>query len=139
LRQYVEAALSDGYRKIFVHLDQCEHFDSTFLGTLLCLRGFAKRVDPIDLRLVNMSEAAGAVIKRMGAASLFKSSSATGPTEDAEWSTCEPEQAGNCSFEFKQNVVQAHQRLAEVEGALGATYRQIAEMAAQDLEAAQDR
>ena len=92
LRQYVETALQDGCRKVFVHLDQCEHFDSTFLGTLLCLRRFAEGDDPIDLQLVNTSEEAATIIRRMGAASLFKSCTADVPLGDAMWSTCKSEQ-----------------------------------------------
>lgn len=139
LRRYVESALASGCRKVFIHLRQCEHFDSTFLGTLLCLQRRAAEDDTVELRLMNPSESAEAILKRMGAASLFRLEAGDGPPEHVEWSACEPEQPGNCSQEFRRNVVQAHQQLAEVEGPLGATYRQIAEMAAQDLEAAQNR
>jgi anti-anti-sigma regulatory factor len=135
LRRYVEAALNNGCRAVYVHLDRCEHFDSTFLGTLLCLRSGGE----VDLRLVNTSDAAQAIMKRMGATALFHSGSDEELPEHAHWLPCESEQPGQCSHEFKRNVVQAHQRLAEVEGPLGDTYRQIAELAARDLEAAQER
>lgn len=135
LRRFVEASVKNGCRSVRVHLDRCEYFDSTFLGTLLCLRS----AGGINLRLVNESDAARAILKRMGAASLFDSRSDDEDLPDnASWVSCESEQPGQCSHEFKQNVVQAHQRLAEVDGPLRETYRQIAEMAARDLEAAQD-
>jgi len=139
LRRYVESAVRNGCRKVLVHLQRCEHFDSTFLGTLLCLKKFTTQNNPVDLRLVKASHEAQSILKRMGAAALFDSEDDRECPEQGPWAICEPEQAGNCTFDFKQNVVQAHQQLAEVEGPLGATYRQIAEMAARDLEAAQNR
>jgi anti-anti-sigma regulatory factor len=138
LRRYVESAVKDGCRRVRVHLQRCEHFDSTFLGTLLCLQRLTAENDPVELELVGTSDAAHAILKRMGAAALFRTDVGKCP-EQGPWTSCEPEQAGNCSPEFKQNVVQAHRELAGVEGPLGATYRQIAEMAARDLEAAQNR
>lgn len=139
LRRYVEAAVRDGCRRIRVHLQQCEYFDSTFLGTLLCLQKFRAEDEPVELRLVSPSGEADAILKRMGAAALFRSGDDCECPDQGSWTACEPEQAGNCSHDFKHNVVQAHQHLAEVDGPLGDTYRQIAEMAARDLEAAQNR
>lgn len=139
LRRHVEAAVRNGCRRIRIHLQRCEYFDSTFLGTLLCLQKFRAENEPVELRLVKPSGEADDILKRMGAAALFRSGDDSECPEQSRWVPCQSEPAGNCSLDFKHNVVQAHQHLADVDGPLGDTYRQIAEMAARDLEAAQNR
>ena len=139
LRRFCEAALAGMCSEVHVDLQGCAHFDSTFLGTLLHLRKCLQRGANQSVTLVRPSAECQELLQRMGAARLFPVADDAPPEDDADWVPLTEEEAGRGSMAFKRNVVEAHQELAEVEGPLGERYRMIAELAAQELEAAQRR
>lgn len=136
-RRFAEEALSGHARRLQVDLSECEYFDSTFLGTLLHLRKTPGQDGGSMLTLVAPSEQCLQILGRMGARSLFRIDNG-GPVDDSQqWHILPEEQPGQCGFDFKKNVVDAHQELAKVDGPMQDKYRMIAEIAAQDLAAAQ--
>lgn len=139
MRRFAEDVLSGRAREIRVDLSGCEHFDSTFLGTLLHLRRAKCEGGQAQLTLVSPSEACLQILARMGARSLFRIESGGDDADTQEWDALPEEEAGGGDLEFKRNVVQAHQELAGVDGPMRATYQMVAEMAAQDLASAQQR
>jgi anti-anti-sigma regulatory factor len=139
MRRFAEDVLSGRASEIRVDLSGCEHFDSTFLGTLLHLRRVKCNEGQARLTLVSPSEACLQILGRMGARSLFRIDTCRSDDETQEWDALPEEEAGCSDLEFKQNVVQAHQELATVDGPMRDTYRMVAEMAAQDLASAQER
>jgi anti-anti-sigma factor len=139
MRRFAEDVLSGRASEIRIDLSGCEHFDSTFLGTLLHLRRAKCQAGQAQLTLVSPSEACLQILGRMGARSLFRIDAGCCDADTQEWDALPEEEAGCGDLEFKRNVVQAHQELAEVDGPMRDTYRMVAEMAAQDLASAQQR
>jgi anti-anti-sigma factor len=137
-RRFAEEMLSGPASRLQVDLSECEYFDSTFLGTLLHLRKTPGQDGSCMLTLVAPSEQCLQILGRMGARSLFRIDSGCSVEDSQEWHILPEEQPGQCGLDFKRNVVEAHQELAQVDGPLQDKYRMIAEMAAQDLAAAQD-
>ena len=139
MRRFAEDVLAGRAAEIRVDLSGCDHFDSTFLGTLLHLRRARCETGKALLTLVSPSDACLQILSRMGARSLFHIDDAGCDADTQEWDILPEDAAGDCGLDFKRNVVEAHQELAEVEGPLRDQYRLVAEMAAQDLAAAQER
>lgn len=136
-RRFAEEALSGRAQQLQIDLSECDYFDSTFLGTLLHLRKTPGQDGGSMLTLVAPSEQCLQILGRMGARSLFRIDSGRSPDNTSEWHVLPEEQPGQCGLDFKRNVVEAHQELAQVDGPMQDKYRVIAEMAAQDLAAAQ--
>ena len=136
-RRFAEEMLAGRANRLQVDLSECEYFDSTFLGTLLSLRKTPGQDGGSMLTLVAPSEQCLQILGRMGAKSLFRIDSGCSLDDTQEWSVLPEEQPGQCGLDFKRNVVEAHQELAQVESPLQDKYRMIAEMAAKDLAAAQ--
>jgi anti-anti-sigma regulatory factor len=140
LRRFCEQALGEHSTEVHIDLGDCSHFDSTFLGTLLHLRKCRRDSGSAPaVTLVRPSQKCRELLQRMGAARLFVVVEESPDEGNADWVPLAEEHAGRGSLEFRRHVVQAHQELANVDGPLGDRYRMIAELAAQDLEAAQRR
>jgi anti-anti-sigma factor len=136
-RRFVEQVLASHANRLQVDLSECDYFDSTFLGTLLHLRKTPGQDGGSMLTLVAPSEQCLQILGRMGAKSLFRIDNGASMQDSQQWHILAEEQPGQCGLDFKQNVVDAHQELAKVDGPMQDKYRMIAEMAAQDLAAAQ--
>lgn len=139
MRRFAEDVLTGRASEIRVDLSGCEHFDSTFLGTLLHLRRVKCETGQAALTLVAPSDACLQILGRMGARSLFRIADSCCDIDTQEWDALSEDDAGCGSLDFKRNVVEAHQELAQVDGPLQDQYRIVAEMAAEDLAAAQQR
>jgi len=115
--------------KVQVHLQDCSHFDSTFLGTLLCLRG---RFGEDGVVLVSPGEECRAGLKRMGAHLLFPIRDEPLP-DDIEWTTLTDRAVSRDTFDFQHNVVEAHVELARTPGPMQKVYEPIARQAEQEF------
>ncbi|REJ95163.1 MAG: anti-sigma factor antagonist, partial [Planctomycetota bacterium] len=71
LRRFVEDCLAGDATELRIDLSGCEHFDSTFLGTLLHLRRTRCATGGAILTLVNPSQESLEILKRMGVKRLF--------------------------------------------------------------------
>jgi len=138
-RKFAEDVLARRINCLQVDLSECEYFDSTFLGTLLHLRKTPGQDGGSMLTLVSPSEQCLQILGRMGAKTLFRIDSGRAADDDSQWHILPEEQPGQCGLDFKRHVVEAHQELAQVPGPMQDRYKMIAEMAAQDLEAAQGK
>lgn len=139
LRQFVEDSLAGDATEVRIDLSECEHFDSTFLGTLLHLRRTRCATGGAILTLVNPSGECRQLLKRMGATRLFNFASTRDDEPQFDWAALGELESEACGYDFKRNVVTAHQELAEVDGPMQEQYRVIAQMAADDLASAQGK
>ncbi len=134
MREFCESRF-EGECHLHVHLEDCEHFDSTFLGTLLCLQRRIDRPGGERVVLVGPSPKCLAALHRMGAHRLFPIVTEQLPDADVEWKDLGGEDLGRESFAFQKQVVEAHRELADTPGSLGEKYRPVAEMIEQEFEA----
>ena len=132
LRSFCESELSSSRTTLYVDLHGCEHFDSTFLGTLLCLQKVHGKAGGQSVVLVTPAESCHQALKRMGAHLLFPIQ-AVDPPDQAEWTVISGTQTSRDSQEFRRQVVDAHSQLAAVPGPLGDLYGPIARMAEQEF------
>lgn len=132
LRAYCESRLDADHPTLFVDLHECEHFDSTFLGTLLCLQKLYGRPGGHSVVLVSPSDTCEQTLRRMSAHLLFPFETHERPDE-SRWEQIAGEGCNRAALEFQQQVVDAHNQLAAVPGALGDLYRPIARMAEHEL------
>lgn len=136
LRSFCESQLTSERPTLYVLLDSCEHFDSTFLGTLLCLQKLHGKAGGKSVVLVTPAEACHQALKRMGAHLLFPIREESPPAE-ADWKLISDEAADRASDEFQRQVVEAHSQLAAVPGPLGELYAPIARMAEREFQSRQ--
>ncbi len=134
MREFCEARL-EAESHLHVHLEECEHFDSTFLGTLLCLQKRIDRPGGERVVLVGPSQKCLEALQRMGAHRLFPIVTDDLPDADVDWKNLEGENQGRETFAFQKQVVEAHRELADTPGTLGDKYRPVAEMIEQEFEA----
>jgi anti-anti-sigma regulatory factor len=134
MREFCESRIEPETR-LHVHLEECEHFDSTFLGTLLCLQRRIDRPGGEKVVLVGPSPKCREALHRMGAHRLFPIVDEVAPDADVEWQNLECESEVRGSMAFQKQVVEAHRELAETPGSLGEKYRPVAEMIEQEFEA----
>lgn len=129
LRRYAERALTEGVKSVRVDLRHCTHMDSTFLGTLLCLK---RRVEQAggEFALVSPSPQCCQVLRQMAVESMF-SVREEDETDGGGWSDlCGDMQDVDG---FRRNVAHAHEELANIEGPAGAQFREVVRSLAQEL------
>jgi anti-anti-sigma factor len=131
VRRFAEESLARGATSVRVDLRDCEHFDSTFVGTLLCLRKQALAAGDAPLVVEAPSEACLRLLKQMGLLQLIPTSDDAADTA-LRWTELPAEEPGRCTLDFKRDVVHAHEELACLPGATGERYKPIAEMAARE-------
>jgi anti-sigma B factor antagonist len=129
LRRYAEQALAEGVTSVRVDLRRCTNMDSTFLGTLLCLK---RRVEEAkgEFVLLSPSPKCCQVLRQMAVEGLFAVR-----TEDeadtADWvELCSDTQDVDS---FRRNVVHAHEALANLEGPAGDQFREVVRSLAREL------
>jgi anti-anti-sigma regulatory factor len=134
MREFCESRLeSDSL--LHVHLEDCEHFDSTFLGTLLCLQRRIDRPGGEKVVLVGPSPKCREALHRMGAHRLFPIVEEEKPEDDVEWTNLACDAHDRGSMAYQKQVVEAHRELAGTPGSLGEKYAPVAEMIEQEFEA----
>ncbi len=129
LRDYCAEECASRPTAVVVHLREVEHFDSTFLGTLLCLRG---RFGEECVVLVSPGTQCLAGLKRMGAHLLFPIRDEPLP-DGIEWTVLSDRVAEREGFDFQHNVVEAHVELARTPGPLQKVYEPIAREAEREF------
>jgi anti-anti-sigma factor len=135
LRQYVEEGLARGATRVEVDLRDCTYCDSTFLGTLLRLQRQCDAKNQGAFRLVHPSAEFRQMLAQIGAEQLFCIVDRV-TTQDMEitWQHLDDGKVRVGSFRFKENVVQAHQELANAGGAIGQRFAPLAEAVSRELE-----
>ncbi len=131
LRDYCAEICASPPAAVVVHLREVEHFDSTFLGTLLCLRS---RFGENGVVLISPGTDCLAGLKRMGAHLLFPIRDEPLPA-DVEWTILSDCVAKREGFDFQHNVVEAHVELARTPGPLQKVYEPIAREAEREFTA----
>lgn len=114
---------------VAVCLQDVEHFDSTFLGTLLCLRS---RFGEDHVVLISPGPECEAGLRRMGAHLLFPIRQDPLP-EDIEWINLSDRVSARDAVDFQYNLVEAHLELARTPGPLQKVYEPIARQAEREF------
>jgi len=136
MRQYAEEGLSRGATKIQVNLSECTYCDSTFLGTLLHLKRRFDAHGPEAFRFVCPSTQFRQMLAQIGAERLFCIvEQATTTDMETTWQQLEDNVDRVGTRCFKQNVVEAHQELANAGGSLGQRFAPLAEAVTRELDA----
>jgi anti-anti-sigma factor len=139
LRTFAEEQIAAGATQIRIELADCTYFDSTFLGTLLCLKQRLAAQGLNTLQLCSPSSACRQILKQMAVAQLFTVCDAPAcDTNDSAvpWQQLCDQLDHQNVLQFKENVVQAHRELAAVPGPLAKQFQAIVDIASDELEAA---
>jgi anti-anti-sigma factor len=127
-RRCAERFLAGGGRAVRVDLRHCTYMDSTFVGTLLCLKRDIDRRKQGELALVCPSPPCGELLRQMGLHAILPVVTADEPAA-GDWTElpngCEDVQT------FKNTVTQAHQELAALPGPAGEVFNKVARSIAQ--------
>jgi anti-anti-sigma factor len=135
-RRFGEQCLAAGATALRVDLRRCTFMDSTFIGTLLFLKRAVHQKENGAFTLLSPSPQCRKLIKQMGVEGVF-------PIVDAEepaacpWCDLPSDSRDNPAF--KQNVLQAHQELAELEGPAGGQFRAVVRCLTEEMEAEQEK
>jgi anti-anti-sigma factor len=122
MRRFAERCVASGTRIIRVDLRHCAYMDSTFLGSLLALRGAVTQREAGEMVLVSPSGPCSRLLEQMGILDMFTVvHEEEGATSDWVELPCD---TGDLSS-FKRNIVQAHEELAKVPGATGEEFRKV--------------
>lgn len=117
IRRSVENQPTPAIKSLRVHLAGCTFMDSTFIGTLIFLkRSLAKSQG--SFVLVCPSSECRQLLTKMGIARVFcvEDKPSDDDARNCDWQELSAEPVSPCSLDFKENVCEAHQRLAEEEG-----------------------
>ncbi len=129
MRRVGEQELAGGASEVWVDLRDCQHMDSTFLGSLLHLQRVATRCNAGKLALVSPSSQCCRLLQQMGLDDVFPVL-----TMDAPSAPCWDElccDTGSMDT-FKCQVIEAHQHLAAQPGKCGETFRPVVRGLTQD-------
>jgi len=137
MRRFAERALEGGAAVLRVDLRHCDYMDSTFLGTLLCLKRLVEQRGGGRFALVEPSPKCRQLLRQMGVDAFLPVVAAEGPEPAAGWAEL-PTGLEDLDA-FKGNVVQAHQALAELDGPASATFRDVLRSLGQDVKAGKER
>lgn len=132
LRRFAEVHLGHDIEAVRMDLCRCTYMDSTFLGTLLFLHRAAGQRGPGHFCLVSPSPECCRQLQQMGLLEVFPIADAE-PFPDSSWQTLTEPPADRDVF--KWNVVQAHQELANVGGAVADSFRSLANVLASEIDA----
>jgi anti-anti-sigma regulatory factor len=122
MRRCAEAALARGVCRLRVDLRHCTYLDSTFLGTLLCLQRTARQLGDRAFALVCPSPQCRRLFQQLGVDDAFVAEAADEPPPE-EWTELVGQQEG--AGDFNQNVLRAHEELAELGGTCRKTFEPV--------------
>jgi anti-anti-sigma factor len=131
LRRSAEQALAAGAGALRFDLRRCTHMDSTFLGTLLCLKRTIDHRGQGEVVLVCPSSQCGRILQEMGLVDVFPAVTAAEEAGEGTELMEDMQDIGG----FKRNVLQAHEELACLPGSAGDQFRAVVRCLAQDAEA----
>jgi anti-anti-sigma factor len=120
VRRLADCGKAAAVVQLFLDLNDCCFMDSTFLGTLLCLR---RQFGDEGFCLVRPSPECRRHLEQVGLLDVLAMRE-TLPVPDADWITVTD--ADNDLGEFRTSVVQAHQALAALPGDSGEHFRSVA-------------
>lgn len=122
VRRLGENCLADGPGPFRVDLRHCSYLDSTFLGTLLYLQRATRKLGRGQLVLVSPSPECCRLLKQIGVDGCFAVASLEEfPAEEWRELSCPAEDVEA----FNQNVIQAHEELANVGGPAGEKFQAV--------------
>jgi len=132
MRNWVEERLGGGCTRVWIDLSRATHLDSTFIGTLLILNRRLLAGGGERIVLAAPSAACAPLLSHMHVQNQFVVSN--DPPESRQWQDELRVEANTLSsYGFKQNVVDAHQELADLGGPASEQFRELAAQMAKEL------
>jgi anti-anti-sigma regulatory factor len=132
LRHWIEKRISGGCTRVWIELSRATHLDSTFIGTLLILNRRLLAAGGERIVLAAPSPACASLLSQMHVQNQFVVSN--DPPEPRQWQDELRVDANmRSSYGFKQNVVDAHQELADLGGPASEPFRELANQLAKEL------
>ncbi len=135
-RRCAEQYLAAGAATLWVDLRHCTFMDSTFIGTLLFLKRTAHQQEQGSFALVSPSPQCCRLFQQMGLEGVFPILAAEEVTGRC-WNDLKC--GGEDMQAFQENVVRAHQELANLDGPASAPFKAVARCLEQELEAEKAR
>jgi anti-anti-sigma factor len=114
IRRWVENQPPPAVQTLRIDLAHCTYMDSTFIGTLIFLKRLLAKTQG-SFVLMHPSPECRQLLTKMGIARIFCIVDEPAPGDNStvgNWQTLPAEPVSPCSLDFKQNVVDAHQQLA---------------------------
>lgn len=122
VRRLGESCLAEGSGLFRVDLRHCSYLDSTFLGTLLYLQRAARKLGKGQVVLISPSPECCRLFKQIGVEDCFAVACVDEfPAEDWRELSCPSDDVEA----FNQNVIQAHEELANVGGPAGDKFQAV--------------
>jgi anti-anti-sigma regulatory factor len=138
MRRWVEERIGRGCTCIWIDLSRASHLDSTFIGTLLILNRRLLAACGERITLAAPSAACAPLLRQMHLQNQFIV--ANDPPEPRQWQDeLRVETNTVSSYSFKQNVVDAHQELANLGGPAAEQFGELAAQMAEELKPAPKR
>ena len=138
MRNWVEKRIGGGCTRVWIDLSRATHLDSTFIGTLLILNRQLLAGGGERIVLAAPPPACAQVLSQMHVQNQFVVANDT--PEPREWQDELQVEANTLSSSvLKQNVVDAHQELADLGGPASEQCRELATQMAQELKPLQKR
>lgn len=132
MRNWVEKRIAGGCTSVWIDLSRATHLDSTFIGTLLILNRRLLAGGGERIVLAAPSPACTSVLSQMHVENQFVVSN--DPPEPRQWQDELRGEANTLSsYGFKQNLVDAHQELADLSGPASEQFRELATQMANEL------
>lgn len=122
VRRLGETCLAQGSGPFCIDLRHCSYLDSTFLGTLLYLQRATRKLGRGQVLLISPSSECSRLLKQIGVDDCFAVACQDECPAD-EWSElpCPTEDVEA----FNQNVILAHEELANVNGPSGEKFKAV--------------
>ncbi|MBY0232655.1 MAG: STAS domain-containing protein [Gemmataceae bacterium] len=122
LQRLGERLLASGVRAVRIDLRACPYMDSTFLGTLLALNKALGRLGAGPLAIVAPTVACSKILDQMGLGEMLPVQAGT-DHDPAGWHELPPDTADAPAL--RRNIVEAHERLAELPGPAGQQFQAV--------------
>jgi anti-anti-sigma regulatory factor len=132
MRMWVEERIGGGCTRVWIDLSRATHLDSTFIGTLLILNRRLLAGGGERIILAAPSAACAPLLSQMHVQNQFVVS--YDPPELRQWQDelrVDANTLSSCGF--KQNVVDAHQELANLGGPASEQFQELAAQMAEEL------
>jgi anti-anti-sigma regulatory factor len=129
VRRCAEEGFRRGKKILRFDLRHCSYMDSTFLGTVLFLHKAVRRLEAGQLLLLSPSSECCALLHQLGVAQIL-------PRLITEEAVCEWTELVRESHDvkaFNRTVVDAHQQLADLGGAVGEAFAPVVRCLVEDL------
>ena len=131
LREWFQQQSQQSARPLRVYLDRCTHLDSTFIGTLLILNRQLQARAGMSFTIASLSAECRRSLEQMHVLNQLTIEN----TASDSWQELHVQSDARSSRGCKQNVVEAHQELAQLGGQAQSQFGELAARLAEEWKA----